>query len=119
MFRVFGLDQHFARALRAPGPPGDLHDRLCESLCRAKIRAEQSLVGVQYDDETHVGKMMALRQHLRADEQAHFARVDALERGFERAPASHRVAIDPREPCVREQAWSASPRCVPCLVPPA
>ena len=40
VLRIFGLDQHFAAAVLAPGSSGDLHDGLSEALGGAKVGAE-------------------------------------------------------------------------------
>ena len=63
----------------------------------AEIRAEQALVGVQHDDQRDVRKVVALGDHLGADEDARLAAVDAREHRFHLALAAHRVAIEPGE----------------------
>ena len=42
MGRKCGLDEYFANAALAPCAPGNLHDRLRETLVAPKIRAEQA-----------------------------------------------------------------------------
>ena len=103
MLGIFRLDQHLARPLGASGATGDLHDRLRQSLAGAEVRAEQALVGVQHDDQRDVRKVMALGQHLRADEDADLVAIDARQRRFELAAPAHAVAVDARERRVREQ----------------
>ena len=57
----------------------------------------------EHDDETDLGKVVALGQHLRADQQADVARVHALQRLLERAAASHGITVDAGERHFREQ----------------
>ena len=71
------------RADAAAGAPRHLHDGLRETFARAEIRAEQALVGVHRSRPGHVRKVMTLGEHLRTDQDACFAVVDARERFFE------------------------------------
>ena len=48
----------------------------------AKVGAEEALVGVQHDDQRDVRKVMALGDHLRADQDARIARGHALDDRF-------------------------------------
>ena len=97
VLRIFGLDQHLTGALGAARAPGDLDDTLCEPLARAEVDAKQPLVGVQHHHQGHAGKVMSFREHLCADQQAHLASCDPVERVLERSAAAHGVAVDARE----------------------
>ncbi len=48
VFGIFGLDQHLAARVLAPGAAGHLHDGLRQALGGPKVGAEQSLVGVEH-----------------------------------------------------------------------
>src|SRR6185503_3683957 len=97
------LDQHLARPLGAARASGYLHDALREALARAEIDAEQSLVRVQHDHQRDAGEVMSFREHLCADQEAHLAARDPVERVLERAAAAHGVAVDACERHIREQ----------------
>ena len=94
VLRVFRLDQHFAGFLGATCTSRYLHDRLRKSFGRAEVRAEQTLVGVQHDYQRDQRKVVALGQHLRADQQAHLAAVNTLDHFLERAALAHGIAVD-------------------------
>jgi len=93
MLGVAGLDQHFAGPVAAAGAARDLHDLLCEPLARAEIRAEQPLVRGQHDDQRDVREVVALGQHLRAEQDARAAVHDGIERLLDVAAAADHVAI--------------------------
>ena len=103
MIRIVGLNHDLAGAIGAPGAARDLQDRLREPLVAARIGAEQPLVGVQHADERDAREVMALRQHLRADQNLDVARFDVVQHGGERALAARAVAIEPRDARRREQ----------------
>ena len=54
------LDDDFAAAVFPAGPPRNLNDRLREPLAGTKIRAEQTLVGVDDADQRQFREMMTL-----------------------------------------------------------
>ena len=114
MLGIRRLDQDLAGPVAAAGAAGDLHDLLCEALARAEIRAEEPLVRGQHDDERHVREVVALRQHLRAEQDARAAVVDGGQRFFEVAAAPDHVAVDAHERRGAERAASASSRRAPC-----
>src|SRR5215471_1819437 len=96
MIGILGLDQHFARTFGATGSSRDLHDALCQTLCSAKVDAEQTLIGIEYDYQGHVGKVMSLRQHLRSNQQSRFAGLDTCKGLLQIAFVAHTVTIDSR-----------------------
>ena len=98
--RVIGivrLDDDLAGAIGASGAARDLQNRLREALVAARIGAEQPLIRVQHADERDAREVVALRQHLRADQDLDVARFDVVEHGGERALAARAVAIEPRD----------------------
>ena len=116
MIGILRLDQHFARPLGATRATGDLHDRLRQPLAGAKVRAEQALVGVQHHDQRDVRKIVALGQHLRADEDADLVAVDARQRRFQLALAAA-CCRDRCAPAARPETAArsvSSMRSVPC-----
>ncbi len=64
---------HFARTRGPPGAARHLGDRLCKTFGGAKIAGEKSLIGVQDDHQADIGKMVALGEHLGADQNARLA----------------------------------------------
>src|SRR5690606_39543084 len=101
MARVLRLDQHLAGLVAAAGAARDLHDRLREPLVAAKVRAEKALIGVQHADERDVRKVVAFRQHLRADDDSRVAARRLREHRAERALARRRVAVETTDALVR------------------
>ncbi len=77
--RDSGLDHDLARPVGAPRAAGHLQDRLREPLVAARVRAEQSLIRVQHADERHAREVVALREHLRADQDVGAAARDLVE----------------------------------------
>ena len=90
-----GLQQDFAWPIATAGPPGHLHQQLGHALRGTEVGAEQSAIAVQDADQGHVGEMMALGQHLGADQDVQAAPVDAVQHGVQGAAASDPVPIDP------------------------
>src|SRR5688572_7165623 len=76
---VEGLHDGLAGALAAPGPPGDLRQQLERALGSAKISESQPDVRRDDPDKRDTRKVMALRDHLRADEDVQLAGREAAE----------------------------------------
>ena len=119
MLGELGLDQHLAGLRAAPGAAGDLHDGLRQALRRAEVGAEQALVGIQHHHQRHVREVVALGDHLRADQDARIAEAMRCMTLLEVAAPAHDVAIEARDAPPRETACRASPRCARCPGRPA
>src|SRR5439155_9837163 len=63
-----GLHKHLAFDVTASRATRDLREQLKRPLARAKIRLVQGKVRINDPDERDVGKMQALGDHLRTDE---------------------------------------------------
>ena len=92
-----GLNDDFTGALGAAGTPSHLNDQLGQPFGGAKVDAEQAGVGVDDADQGDIGQMVALGQHLGADENPPLAAVSAFQQGFHRAFAASAVAIHPHQ----------------------
>ena len=78
----------------AAGAPGHLDDQLRHALAGPEIGAEQSLIGVEYADQGDVWKVMALGEHLGAEQQPAVAGACTLQQGIEFTLAARGVPID-------------------------
>ena len=71
------LQNDFAGRLAAPGASSDLGEQLKRSLGGAEVGKAESDIGSNYADQRDAVNVVALRDHLRADEQIEFAFVQA------------------------------------------
>ena len=94
MRRKRRLDDDFADPAFTTRTAGHLDDRLRQPLVTAKVGAEQPLVGVDDADQRELGEMVALGQHLRADQDVGLAAGGALQRFVHGALALRAVAVD-------------------------
>src|SRR6185437_6763867 len=69
-----------------------------EALGRAEIGAVERVVGAQHADEGQSRKVMALREHLRADQDVDFPVLDLLADRRKRALPARRVTVNARHP---------------------
>ena len=95
---MVGLDQDFTGFFRAPGAPRYLGNQLREVLGGAKVGAEQGLVGIENADQGQIGKVMALGQHLCADQNAAFTTVRLLQFFLQAAFGAGAVTVDAADP---------------------
>ena len=72
-------------------------------LAGAEIREAEPDVGGDHADQRHLREIVALRDHLRADQDVDLAAGDLLENLDETALSPHRVAIDARDAGRRKQ----------------
>ncbi len=68
VLRAVGLDQHLPRRLISSGPACRLGQKLKSPLPAPEIRGLQGEVCRQNPNQRHIGKIMALHDHLGADE---------------------------------------------------
>src|SRR5699024_2512657 len=94
-----------AATLGSTGSAGDLNHKLRQALRRPKVRAQQSLVGIDDGHQAHVRQMVALGQHLRADQNAAIAAVDAFQQAGHRSLAASAVTIDADDAVFRETCF--------------
>ena len=78
-------------------------DGLRQALAGAKVGREQALVGVENADQRHGRKVMALGQHLRADQDVGAAVARGGQVRVERPAPARAVAVHAQHPVVREQ----------------
>ena len=107
--RVVRLNPDFAGTFGAARAAGHLNDQLCGVFRRAKIRTRKTGVGVDHADQRDARKVVALRQHLRADEHRGFAARDQFEVRCHRARAARAC----RGRCAAPER-SGSARAIPC-----
>ena len=98
------MSRNWGRLRTAPGTTGDLYDGLSEPLRRAKVSAEEALVGVENDYECYVREVVPLRHHLGPDENARFAGRHPAHDLLHVAAPTNDVAIETRECYSREEA---------------
>ncbi len=91
------LDDRLAANLAAAGAAGDLRQQLERSLPCPEIRQAEADVGRDHADERHARKVMALGDHLRADEDVELASGEPRQQRGDRAAPADRVAVDARD----------------------
>ena len=113
--RIQRLDDRLARLLAAAGAAGDLREQLERPLGGAEVGQAEADVGRHDADQRHARKVVALGDHLRADEDVDLAVAEPREQRGERALAPDGVAIEPRDARAgtRARCTSASTRSVP------
>ena len=60
---------------------------------RSEVRTEQAAIGIQNDDQCHVGEMVPLGQHLSADQNTGFTTIHFLHHGLHGRFSSSSIAI--------------------------
>ena len=109
-----------ARRLAAAGAADDLREQLERPLGRAKIRQAEADVGRDDADERHRRKVVALRDHLRADEDVDRRRAATSRSTRAIAPRRRIVSRSTRAIARRrETARADRPRAARCRSPPA
>ena len=96
------LHDHFARQVGAARAPGHLEQERGESLRRAEIAAVERIVGADDTDEREPPEIVALGEHLRADENVDRTRVHTIAHTRECALAPGAVAVDAFDASVRK-----------------
>ncbi|MNI54365.1 hypothetical protein D3C73_1092570 [compost metagenome] len=103
VFRVVSLQQDLAGLTGTAGAAGDLGIQLGKALGGTEVGREQSAVDIQQGYQRHIREMVALGQHLGADQNARAAAVNIRQMLFQRAFAAGGVAIDTGDRRFREQ----------------
>ena len=97
MIRIDGLDQHDARQIAAARASGHLREQLERALGGAKIRQAQSDIRRHHAHQRHVGNVVPLGDHLRADQDVEIALAESLQDDFVLPLAGDGVAIQARD----------------------
>ena len=91
--RKLGLDQHLAGSLAAPCPAGDLREQAYRRSAARKSLLYSALSAFTTPTRVSCGKIVALGQHLRADQHVDPPGADVLLHGGEGVPAARAVAV--------------------------
>ena len=97
MVGILGLDQHFAGQFGAPAAAADLHQLREETLGRTKVGGEQGGIGADRADQGQQRKIMALGQHLGADQDVGLTGMDGGEQGLPFLRRARRIAVDAQD----------------------
>src|SRR3990167_4437879 len=97
------LDDHLAGFLGAPGAAGDLDDQLGHALAGAKVGVEQPAVGIENRHQGHAWEVVALGEHLGADQYARLAALHGVEQGGHGLLARGAVAVHAQYRNLREE----------------
>ena len=90
---LVGLDEDASGFVAAAGAAGDLGEELEDALRSAEVWEAEGEVGADDADEGDAVDVVALGDHLRADEEIDFAGVQALEDAFHVAAGADGVAV--------------------------
>ena len=101
--RAERLNDDPPRLVAAPGPTGDLDQKLHRALRGAEVRDVQRLIGQQHGDERDAGHVVPLRDHLRADENVEIPGLPGVQDPPLGSTAGRDVTIQPRDPGSGEQ----------------
>src|SRR5690554_6202975 len=88
------LDDHLAAALGATRAAGDLGDQLCQTLRSAKVATEQALVRIEDADQADIRKVVALGQHLGAEQNMPLAASRLVQQASHGTLATGAVPVD-------------------------
>ena len=102
--RITRLDHHFAGQARASGPAAHLHQLREKPFARPEIVGKERGIGVQHADQRHALEIVPLRDHLRADQDIHLARVHVRKQRLRAAFAARAVGIDAQHARTRHRA---------------
>ena len=112
-----GLDDDFALELTTASPAGDLGQQLEGALTGAEIGNMQAEVGIQYADQSDVGEMQALGNHLGANDDIDLALAELSQGVAQGVLAAHGVRIDAGDACLRENFFDHTSPLAPCRSP--
>ncbi len=94
MLRKFGLYQHFALSITAPGASRDLREQREQPFRRAKIGTVEQAVGVEHADQVEMRKVVPFGENLGADQDVDLARMDLAAHRLPGMPGPRAVAVD-------------------------
>src|SRR5437764_3694895 len=103
MGRKIRLYDYRARQVAASCATSDLRQQRREALRRAEIRAVQRVVGAENADQRKPRKVVALREHLRADQQIDRMLGNLRSHRRKRVLRARAVAINANDPSSRER----------------
>ena len=103
MIRMISLNQDSARAIATTRASRHLRDQLKRSFRRSEIRQRQTRIDRNHADQSHVRKVVTLREHLRADQRIDPSGAEVSQRLFKDFSPRGRVAIDSRDAQSREE----------------
>src|SRR6185369_7825348 len=103
VIRMIRLDQNSSRPIATSRPSRHLRDQLKRSFRRSKIRQRETRINRYHANQSHIGKVVSLRQHLRTDKRIDAARTEVCKRLFKHLPARGRVTINSRDAESREE----------------
>ena len=103
MIRIERLNDGLSRPLAAAGSPGHLRQQLKRPLRGAEIRKAQAHVRRHDTHQRHVGKVVALRNHLRTHEHVDVAILKPRQQRRQRPLPANRIAIHPRDAGLRKE----------------
>src|SRR4029079_12261382 len=92
VIRRIGLDKAAALLPYPPGAPGHLCQELPGAFGGAWVAVRQAESGIDYADKRKAGKVVALCDELRADDDIHLAARDRIEFGADPLRAAQHVA---------------------------
>src|SRR5215470_16682447 len=97
MLRIKRLDEHAAGEIAAAGAACDLREQLKSALGGAKVGQAERGVGADYADQRDALKIVALGEHLRADQNIERAAREGAQRFLILALGACGVAVEARD----------------------
>ena len=98
-----GLEDHRAGIAAPAAAARELREQRERPLLAAEVGPGEALVGVDRRGQAQIAEVVALRDHLRADEHGRGLAREALERRVETAAPLGRVGVEPQHRDVRQQ----------------
>ena len=105
-----GLDDHPSARLTATAAPGELRDEREGALLGAEVGKAQARIGVEQDAEDDGAEVVALGDHLGADEDAALGGVEGAEHPGVGALRARRVGVEPEDGQRIDELAQQSPR---------
>src|SRR5215472_12775508 len=98
------LQDHLTRRIPAAGTPCHLRDQLKRALGSAKIGEAESDIRAHDPDQRYPMNIVALGDHLRANQNVDFAAMQSAQHALEVIAPANRIAIEPLDARARKQA---------------